>query len=383
MGADILVLIPVAVLVVLSLVRFSLRGPSVLRAVAVCVVVFGGFLLLRSAISDEHIWPNSEVARRNRWLRNHLLKTEDWEKRPVIVLSGSSSTYYGIDAVQLEKNLAELGTPATVLSFSMPGNTHPERQYMLESFLDGLPPDAQQKLQQANVFFLGEVFDEYDRNPFYRFSKEAFTERVILFLNPTTALRAWEAYAKQLESEPGLPRYKTMGLLFQHVLLNRFSTGAFAGMRPTIKFRKTPPFFPLDGSKDTFNYEEAVKNMNSPREGSHAVSGLPFPQWSISDTQLRKAMTPYVDHHGFYCLPVLEPARADYQKSFLASQAREVPVVRPPDVQEMNSLQWKNYWFDGVHPTGLGAGEVTRWFAERLADALPKVFSENSKANSP
>jgi hypothetical protein len=202
------------------------------------------------------------------------------------------------------------------------------------------------------VLFLAEVFDDYDRNPLYRFSKEAFTERVILFLNPSTALRAWEAYAKQLENEPGLPRYETMGLLFQHVLLNRFSTGAFASMRPTVRLRKTPPFFPLDGSKDTFNYEEAVRNMDRLLDGSHSISGLPFPQWRISDNQLRKAIAPYVDYHGFYCLPVLEPARADYQNSFLASQSPDIPIVRPPNAKELKSLQQKDYWLDGVHPTG-------------------------------
>jgi hypothetical protein len=376
MGSDSLVLIPVAVLALLSLVRFSTCGPSLIRAFAVCLVVFGGFLLLRFAVPDDLIWPNSEVARRNRWLRNHLEKTADWERKPLVILSGSSSTYYGIDAGQLEKNLVEMGTPATVLSFSMPGNTHAERQYMLEQFLNGLPRDIRDKLEKADVLFLGEVFDEYDRNPLYRFSKDSFTQRTIQFLNPGVATQAWEAYAKQLESEPGLPRLGTMGLLFQHVLLNRFCAGAFSEMRPTIKFRKTPPFFPLGGSKDTFNYEEAVQNMKNPQDGSQKVSGLPFPQWIISDSQLRKAMTPYVDQHGYYCLPVLERARAAYQRSFLASLSTDTPAIGAPDTKENDALNRKEYWFDGVHPTGDGAREVTRRFAERLAEMLPTVLAE-------
>ncbi len=380
MGADILVLIPVAFLLLLSLVRFSQRGPSLVRAVAVCVAVFGGFLLLRSTVPDERIWPNSEVARRNRWLKNHLLKTQDWELRPVIILSGSSATYYGIDTLQLEKDLDELGTPATVLSFSMPGNTHPERQYMLESFLDGLPSEERRKLQQADVLFLGEVFDEYDRHPLYRFSKEAFTERAILFLSPKIAVRAWEAYAKQLN--PDLPRIETMSLLFQHVLLNRFCAGAFAGMRPTIKVRKTPPFFPLEGSKEKFNYEKALQSMKSTPEIQSPVSGIPFPQWIISNSHLRHTMAPYMDHHGFYCLPVLESHRAAYQTAFLASQKPDVPLVGPADARESEALHRKDFWFDGVHPTGRGAGEVTRWFASRLAQILPELFGGTTKTDS-
>lgn len=360
---------PVLALVALALVRSGDKPPRLLAAFGVIAGIFGAFLLVRSMIPDERIWPNSEVARRTAWLRRHLTQKPDWETRPVLMLAGSSATNYGIDPVLLEQELAKMGRPATVLSFCMPGNNHHERIYMLESFLRGLKPEDREKLAKAQVYFFGEVFDAYDFNPLYRIEKEAFTERAMLFLNPANALRAWQAYGQLLAQEPTAPRWSMAWLLSEHVLMNRFAVGALSSMRAASHPKRTPPFFPLEGVKASFQFDEALEGMKAavpPPDGP-----APPPQGRVCLEHTRAAMNGYVDRHGYYCLPTLEGQRAAYESQFAANASPEEPVLGPISAEEMQPLLQPGFWFDGVHPTGEGAAHFTRWLAVKIAQVLP------------
>lgn len=380
---DFLVIVPILALLALSLIRFGKRPPRVVFALGVAGVLFAGFLTLRAAISDEWFWPNSEVDRRTRWLQKHLLRTEGWEGQPVIILLGSSATYYGVDAEALEAELARQGSPATVLSFCMPGATHHERLYMLEVFLRRLGPRNREKLAAATVVFLSEVFDAYDRNPLYRLEKEAGTERAIIFLNPRNALKAWKAYSRALKEGQGdLSGIEAASLLIEHAILNRFAVGAFSQMHwPDRSPRSTPPFFPLAGHKVGFEFEAAVAKMLKERSGAGFPERVPFPQWQVGQKHLRLLLEPYVDTYGYYCLPLLESPRAEYQEEFLRKLPPGVVKIPGPTETKMAALLKSSLWFDGVHPTGGGAHEVTVWMAERLHAELLGV-SQSEKIES-
>jgi len=365
------VIVPVLALLALTAIRPGTRPPRVGAAFAVVAAIFGGFLALRSAIPDERLWPDSEVARRTAWLHKHLTKKKDWHTRPVVFLVGSSATNYGIDPELMERQLEEKGRPATVLSFCMPGDNHHERIYMLETFLRGLKPEDRTRLARARVYFFGEVFDSYDRNPLYRMEKDAATERAVLFLHPANALRAWNAYEKLLAQDPSAPRARMAWLLAEHALMNRFAVGAFSSMRPHPARRKrTPPFFPLGGTKTTFQFDEALEAFQT-FAATETNDPVPPPPLQVCLEHLQALISPYVDHYGFYCLPTLEASRATYGGRFAQAAPGGAAVIGPVLGEHLQPLLKAEYWFDGVHPTGTGAPHFTTWLAGEIVSTLP------------
>lgn len=365
------VIVPVAALVLLSLVAWGRTGPKLSGFSATIFCAFAALATARSLLPDEFFWPNSPVAQRARWAVRHLEKNPGWETRPVFILLGSSATNFGIDHELLEKLLAERGTPATVLSFAMLGQTHLERRYALETFLRLLGADGRAKLASADVVLLNEVFDVYDRNPLYRLEKEAFTERFINFLNPANAWRGWTAYEAQLSAEPQLPRWPAAALLAHHALLNQFAAGSFSDMKwPGEKKRIDRTFLALDQPKTGFDFAQTAAHWKTRASRADRIANrsLPYEQWSRSMQDIFEVMQPYADEIAFFALPVLEPERAEYAEDFaLAVDDPQSPVLALPTKEETENLLDEKLWYDGVHPTGPGARKFTEWFAGRLA----------------
>ena len=365
------VIVPVAALVLLSLVAWGRSVPSLLGFGAAVFCAFAGLAAARSFLPDEFFWPNSPVAQRTRWAVRHLAKNPGWENRPVFILLGSSATNFGLDHELLEKLLAGRGTPATVISFAMIGQTHLERRYAVETFLRMLGEEGRSKLASASVTLLHEIFDAYDRNPLYRFEKEAFTERFIQFINPSNALRGWRAYEAQLASEPDLPRWSMAALLAHHALLNQLAVGSFSNMKwPGEKKRIDRTFLALQQSETGFDFGKTAAAWQSAKPAVNAdlARSLPYEQWSRSTQDIFEVMQPYADDVAFFALPVLEPSRADYAAAFaLALDDPQGPVLPLPTREETAALLSAELWFDGVHPTAPGARKFTEWFAERVA----------------
>lgn len=376
---EILVVVPILALLALSLLRLEDRPPRLRVALGVVTLFFCGFLGLRALAPDAWFWRNSEVDRKTRWLQKHLKKTPGWETRPVVIMLGSSITYYGIDEDFLEQELLRLGTPATVLSFCMPGDNHHERLYMLEVFLRKIGSKNRKKLAETQVLLVEEVFNEYDRNPLFRMEKESGTERAILFLHPRNALKAWQAYARALKAGDGdLSGFRAASLLTEHALLNRFAVGTFSSMRlPESRERITPSFFALEGKKENFSFEDIVASRKAVSKNSSLQEQLPYPQWEVWQRHLHKLMSPYVDAYGFYSVPTLEIHREYYQNNFFNNIPNEVLKIPHPDESEMMSLMNPDFWFDGVHFTGEGARNVTTWMAVPLSALLKKTNSAN------
>ena len=369
------VLVPVAILVLLSLVAWGKGRPSLSGFTTVLVSISLAFAAVRSFLPDEFFWLNSPVEQRARWAARHLKKKTDWEKHPVFILLGSSATNFSIDHELLERLLAERGTPATVLSFAMLGQTHLERRYAVEAFLRQIGEEGRRKLASARVALLHEIFDAYDRYPLYRFEKEAFTERYIQFLNPANAWRGWKTYRAQLVSEPQTSAWPVAALLAHHALLNQFAVGSFSDMKwPGERKRIDRTFQSLPAPEAGFDYTRTVEAWkNAPPRGERiADASLPYEQWSMAIDEINTVMLPYADEVGFFALPVLEPARAHYAEDFaLALDDPQSPVWFLPTDEDMQGLMSEELWFDGVHPTAPGAVKITELFARRLQDFLP------------
>jgi hypothetical protein len=362
-----MVVVPVIALVALSLVGWGVRPPSVKAFASVLGASFALLAVLRAALPDEWLWPNSPVARQARWAVRYLEKKPGWEQEPVILMTGSSATCFGVDPQLLEKELAERGVQATVLLFAMIGETHHERRYHLQSFLRQLGAEGRRKLESAHVIFLNEVFDAYDEEPLYRFEKEAFTERSINFLNPVNAWKAWEAHRAAGEVASLAPA-QAASLLAQHALLNQLATGVFSNMKwPGGKRGRSPSFGVLPGPKPGFDFDQATKLW---REAEFAAGNERLPQAGLASKHVSEPLERYADRRGYYALPTIESSRAAYAESFAANVGPNQIMAGPPTREKIEPVLRRDLWFDGVHPAGDGSKFFTALLAEELAPWL-------------
>jgi hypothetical protein len=365
----VMVFIPTAVLVALALANPAKGKTSAVAGLMSVAVAILGLMLVRASLPDEMIWPNSEVMRRCRWLVKHLEGKPGWESAPVVILTGSSATMFSLDPSRIERRLEEEGKPATVLPICISGATLCERRYMLQSFLQMVGADARRKLSGANILLLGEVFDSYDQNPLYRMEKEAFSERLIQFLNAGNAWKAWQAYLWQREMEPGLPLFLPASLLAQHALLNALAVGALSDMQlGSGKKRKTESFFALEGKKGNFDYNQALRSLENARSMPRDFS-LPLPQAKLGLEQMLEPLQSYPHRLGYYSLPMLEPHRTAYAAALHRSLPGSI-FIGPPARSDLEAMLAEDCWFDGVHPTSKGAALFSEWFAVQLAKTL-------------
>ena len=249
---DILVLIPAAVLVLVSSVRFSgNRIPVWPCAMTVCGVL-ALFLCLRGMVPDERVFIGSDAARRIRAQVQDLLKKPKWWEKDILIVEGSSIATYGINNREVESALAAHGWDPVVLEFALPAANHFERAFLVEAFFRNLPRADREKIRKTRVVLLKEVFDIYDHNPLCLFNKEEYQERAKVYMNPSNAMKAWMAYAASLPGE--MPLWERASGLFQcgtliggRLLMNRFGAGALSEMRPNDWKRRSPAFHTLSG----------------------------------------------------------------------------------------------------------------------------------------
>ena len=369
---DFLVLVPVAALVLLSSVRFSgHRIPA-----WPCALVAGGvlalFLCLRAMVPDEQVFIGSDAARRIRAQVRDLQKKPNWWEKDILIIEGSSIATFGIDNREVEAALAARGWDPVVLEFALPAANHFERTFLLEAFFRSLPRADREKIRKARVVQLKEVFDIYDRNPLCLFEKEEYQERGKVYMNPSNALQAWRAYASSLPD--GMPLWERVSGLFKYgnligerLLMNRFGAGALSDMRLDIRKKRSQAFHTLTGSKPGFHYDKAIKEIgdSSGAERPEPWSSLP-PGWLACFRHEKQVLSDDVDAVAFFAMPALESHRVIYQREFSRSFPEGTVMIGPPSSDQLQQFLRKDYWFDGVHPTKVGATEFSRWLAGEL-----------------
>lgn len=361
-------LIPVGALVVLASLRFEGavgRGWVCGLAVGVVVVFFLG---VRWFVPDEVMFFGSEVSRR---VRGQVEEFRKSGARDFLVVEGSSVAGHGCDPGVLEGELMRGGEDGVgVLQFSAQGANHFERMFMLEAFWRRLDDVERRRLREGRVVLLREVFDAYDREPLYLFGKESYRERAKVYMSPGYGWAAWGAFVA------GMPEGLTVrerwgrgagmaGTIVERVLMNRFGAGALSGMDRRERKRRTGAFFPLEGVKGKFDYDGAVAGMADWSEGG---GDMVVPEGWLRVREIVKGrMGEWVDGEVFFAMPCLEGHRWRYQVGF--GRLAGVEVLGPPGRDGMGEFLDRSYWFDGVHPTGGGAGSFSRWLAKRVLDS--------------
>ena len=358
-----LVLIPILIMLALE---FIVPGKKRITATSFFFLVGGGFflfLLLRFFVPTAWIYPEGDAVTRVRGQVEHLLSTKDWQKKPVIILEGSSATHYGINGALLEKLLAAQDMPVTVLQFSLSGANHFERLFMLQVFLEEMGARHCEELKKAPTLLLSEVFDAYDQEPLYLWQKEAYSARAFVWTTPRNLLAAWQGVGEQ---------GSYFWSLLEHLLLHQFSVGIFSSMQPLNYRKKMESFFPLTGTKKTFHYAEAQKTFEKAITAPAVNAALSLPGWKSYYQELHQEFGEVVGFMGFYALPTLEAQRGSYQLAFAHCLPSRTTMLGPASPAFMKSLLHEEIWFDGVHPQSQGALLFTQW----LADEIVKNWSQ-------
>jgi hypothetical protein len=146
------------------------------------------------------------------------------------------------------------------------------------------------------------------------------------------------------------------------LLLNRFAAGALSGMDARARKRRTGAFFTLQGVKEKFDFDAAAAATAECKDDSVETDGLP-PGWLAGREFFHARTKSWVDEEVFFAMPSLESHRRDYQLGFKSSF--EGLMVGPPSREGLQFFLNKDYWFDGVHPTGAGALLFAKWLAEK------------------
>ena len=369
---DILVLIPVAALVLVSSVKYSGNRIPVWPCILAVAGVLALFLCLRANIPDEQVFINSDAARKVRAQVRDLQKKPKWWEKDILIIEGSSITAFGIDNREVEAALAAQGWDPVVLQLSISGANHFERTFMIGAFFRNLSPADRNQIRNARVVLLKEVFDTYDNNPLSLFDKDEYQERAKVYMNPSNALQVLRAFAASLPEEiPLLERVSSLShygrLIGERLLMNRFCAGALSDMNPDVWKKRTQAFHALSGTKPGFDYDTMVKSSARipGTEQSLPWSSLP-PGWLACFHYEKLILGGDIDAVAFFAMPTLEPQRAVYQRRFSRSLPEGAIMIGPPSSDQLQPFLQKEYWFDGVHPTGLGAAKFSRWFAGEL-----------------
>ena len=366
---DILVLIPVAALVAVSSVRFSWNRVPVWPCALAAAGVLALFLCFRATIPDERVFINSDAARRVRAQIHDLQKKPKWWEKDVLIVEGSSIATFGINNREVEAALAAHGWDPVVLQFSLPAANHFERAFLVEAFFRSLSSADRDKIRKARVVLLKEVFDLYDNNPIGLFDLDGYQERGKVYMNPFNARQAWMAYAASLpEKMPLLEKASCLlhsGILIgDRLLLNRFGSGAFSDMRLDVWKKRTQAFHTLSGTKPRFDYDVIVKSSGV---DSQALPWDSFPPgWLACFRHEKQILGEDVDSVAFFAMPTLESQHVVYQQGFSKILPEGTPMIGPLSMSQLRPFLKKEYWFDEVHPTALGAAEFSRWFAGEL-----------------
>ena len=361
---DALVLIPVGALVLVASLRFDSavgRGWRCAGAVGAGICLFLG---IRAMLPDETVFFASEVARR---VRGQVAEFQKSNARDFVVVEGSSVAAHGCDPKVLREEMAKKGEDVGVLQFSAQGANHFERAFLMEAFLRRLAPGERERFGSGRVVVLREVFDAYDRDPLYLFAKDSYTERAKVYMSPEYAWAAWRAFLAGMpsgisEMEKWRRGLEMGGVVLDRLLLNRFAAGALSGMDARARKRRTGAFFPLQGVKEKFDFAAAAAATAECKDDSVETDGLP-PGWLAGRDFFHARTKSWVDEEVFFAMPSLESHRRDYQLGF--KRSFEGLMVGPPSREDLELFLNKDYWFDGVHPTGAGALLFTKWLAEK------------------
>ncbi|MBX9577046.1 MAG: hypothetical protein K2W97_01050 [Chthoniobacterales bacterium] len=374
-----LVLIPIIAMLSLEFIVSGKRKPSAktLLSMMGCGILF--LIALRLVLPTAWIYPEGEATMRVRAQVTHLLSVKDWQKKPVLIVEGSSTTSYGINGRALEQILNDHGVPVTVLQFSMLGASHFERLFMLQLFFQELGKQHQQELRQAPTILLSEVLESYDQEPLFTFRHRGYTNRSIEFLSPWNAYLTWKTSCKKNTDDAFLRK------IVKASYLNVFLGGIFSSFQPLNYRKQAESFCPKSEVSKTFNYTKKATDLKNFLRHPPATSAVEIPSegWSLYYQELYQEYSDTIHSLVFFPIPTLQPSEIIYQTAFSQHLPPSTMMLGPLFRDRMTDqlLQEKN-WSDELHLHKTGTSVFTQWLADQIIEHWSQILATPWKKNT-
>lgn len=323
---------------------------------------------------DRILYPELRGTRVLQYVLNHYRARPD-PRAPILILEGSSLTFYGLNGRYLEKFLAEkFGLSCTVLQFSSPGANHYERRKMFLEFFSALSAREREEFRNAPVVLLREVFREYDANPL-KFLEGDDLRRNVFYTD-------WQSFGLAWRTSAILPQGARLRWnLLKATVLHEFGSGAFWTFRIPGEVSPAPPFTPLyNVDPPKFDFDKVWKEFSSrylEGERRRLPEGeVPFDSWRFATADLLEVVSPEVDRIGYFAPPVLSVEDFAYQLAFLDSLPPDTLVFGPPGVEVFRQLNTPEQWFDPHHISEKGVTVATVWLSAELAARWSQLFPD-------
>ena len=391
----------------------SLSNGQLLLACGVLVLLYGlrsgrgtgslrGFLvpgigaLLLALVITAVCWPTGGSYPE---ARNHRLAATaaDQADREVpaadclVVLDGSSVFAYGINVEKLRKLLVAAGHKPCVVSLSIAGGDHFEREYMADQTWRLMRPETHQALAKLPVLWVKELHWHYDSRPARMIGSNPDTDRAMTLCSPARAAEMASVVWVSREITPQLGDDDVEGddiqtpaglvaTLVRHGVFNLFHAGQLQrqvdGPTRVLKLNSRAslendlPDLPEASLRELMEWSKEMQprsiHHDPPPWFKEVLKRTPY-GWQHPRTQVQLIM-----------LPALSPVEHTYAAQIVYQGGFGLPMVLGPHDQELRQkLNDPACWKDPVHLKGKGTEIATEWFAGHLLQQLATLKPTN------
>ena len=287
--------------------------------------------------------------------------TAERDRRPVLLLIGSSFTEAGIDPEELAADLDTTGSSVAVHRLAVGGSPHLERLHYLKEYL--ARSDRNPKLA------LFEIAGGYDSGPLYQIHQMRFTDRMIAMMDGSSAGWAlrWIADANRLRP---VDRAVLAGEILAQLGLHVSHLGSFWNSAPV-----SAPADHEDGGLPPIRLSEEEIGQRLDQAAAARELRPEWPQdvptpWmsALLTAEMTMLRRHGVERFAFYSVPSMQGANVAYARRFCAAMSK-FPCVVGEDPNLLARLREGRDWRDFDHLQGTGRELFTRWLGDRLVES--------------
>lgn len=309
----------------------------------------------------------------------------------VVVLDGSSVFAYGINVAKLRTQLAAAGRKPCIISLSIAGGDHFEREYMAEQTWRLMRPETHTALARLPVLWVKELHWHYDSRPARMIGSNPDTARAMTLCAPSRAAEMASMVWASREITPQLGDDDVSGddiqtpeglvaTLLRHGIFNLFHAGQIqraadgpvrlVKLNASASLENDVPNLPAESLRELLDMSKEMP----PRSIHHEP-----PPWFRQVL----ARTPYGWHHPrtqvqLIMLPALSPVEHTYAAQIVYVGGFGLPMILGPHDQALREkLDDPACWRDPVHLKDHGTTLTTAWLGEHLLKQLASLKPSN------
>ena len=309
----------------------------------------------------------------------------------VVVLDGSSVFAYGLSVPKLRAQLTAAGRKPCIISLSIAGGDHFEREYMADQTWKLMKPATHAALAKLPVLWVKELHWHYDSRPARMIGSNPDTARAMTLCEPRRAVEMASVVWESREITPQLGDDDVQGddiqtpeglvaTIARHGVFNLFHAGQLQRkadgptrllkLNASASLENEVPTLPAESLRELLDMSKEMP----PRSVHHEP-----PPWFKAVL----ARTPYGwDHTNtkvqLIMLPALSPVEHTYAAQIVYVGGFGMPMILGPHDQALREkLSDPACWRDPVHLKDKGTLMTTQWFGEHLLKQLETMKPTN------